>query len=176
MTSRRTSGGRSRGLVARMTPKLDRESQLWHGLDREEPAFPHIARVLAQLVALYGFDPHDPGVVEKAIKRGRLDYESDLRNAAEWASILCDNAIVSGSVVYYMRIGNRCKIGYSTSLRTRLEVIHPEELLATEPGGLAQERVRHQQFSRLHVYGEWFSYEDELVEHVEHLKGLAEAG
>ena len=38
------------------------------------------------------------------------------------------------SIVYYMRIGDRVKIGTTTNLKRRRAEINPEELMATEPG------------------------------------------
>lgn len=77
--------------------------------------------------------------------------------------------------VYYARLGNRLKIGYTLNLRQRMSDIQPEELMATEPGGLMVEARRHKEFARLRVSGEWFRYEDELVEHVEALRREAAA-
>lgn len=77
---------------------------------------------------------------------------------------------VDGEVVYYMRIGNRVKMGTSTNLRKRLAVINPEELLAYEAGGCDVERHRHVQFKHLRTHGEWFRYEGSLMDHVAILK------
>lgn len=73
-------------------------------------------------------------------------------------------------VVYYMRIGNRVKIGTTSDIKRRLATINPEELLATEPGGYDLEKQRHQQFNHLRSHGEWFAYEDALKDHVQELK------
>lgn len=75
--------------------------------------------------------------------------------------------------VYYARLGNRIKIGYTLNLHQRMAVFQPEEVMATEPGGITVEAKRHEQFARLRVSGEWFRYEDELVEHVEELRRKA---
>jgi len=69
-------------------------------------------------------------------------------------------------VVYYMRVGNRIKIGTTSSLRSRLAAISPEELMATELGGSALERHRHAQFRDLRTEGEWFRYEGVLFDHI----------
>lgn len=78
-----------------------------------------------------------------------------------------------GSVVYYMRIGNRVKIGTSTNLRDRLEAINPEELLALEAGDARLERRRHRQFAALRTHGEWFRLEGALRDHIEALRAAA---
>lgn len=75
-----------------------------------------------------------------------------------------------GEVVYYMRIGNRIKIGTTTNLRDRLATINPEELLALEVGGSRAEHERHREFADLWTHGEWFRYEGRLVAHIERLR------
>jgi len=77
-----------------------------------------------------------------------------------------------GEVVYYMRIGDRVKIGMSTNLRKRLESINPEELLAIEKGGRPIEAARHKQFAGLRTHGEWFRLEGALIEHIERLRTI----
>lgn len=73
-------------------------------------------------------------------------------------------------VVYYMRIGNRVKIGTSANLVERIKSINPEELMVTEPGGAKLERQRHSQFEALRTHGEWFELASPLTEHIEQLK------
>lgn len=70
-------------------------------------------------------------------------------------------------IVYYMRLGSLVKIGFTTNLTKRLEVIHPEEVMVTVPGGRERENERHQQFATLHVHGEWFRLEAPLADHIE---------
>lgn len=74
------------------------------------------------------------------------------------------------SVVYYMRLGNRVKIGVTSNLARRLEAVRPEELLATEPGDRAIEQARHRQFADLRTHGEWFRLETPLAEFIEALR------
>jgi hypothetical protein len=69
-----------------------------------------------------------------------------------------------------MRIGDRVKIGTSTSLEERLKTINPEELMALEKGGIAVERLRHRQFADLRTHGEWFRLEGRLVAHIKRLR------
>lgn len=82
----------------------------------------------------------------------------------------------AGAVVYYVRIGNQCKIGTTQNLTTRLRALTPDEVLATEPGSYALEHVRHQQFAHLRQRGERFAYEAELVDHVAMLRRHFGAG
>jgi hypothetical protein len=74
--------------------------------------------------------------------------------------------VAERSVVYYARLGNRVKIGYTTDLTKRMSVIQPEEILATERGGPKLESQRHAQFAELRVVGEWFRYEQPLIDHI----------
>lgn len=72
-------------------------------------------------------------------------------------------------VVYYLRFGDRVKIGTTSQLATRLTAIPYDEILAVEPGGYAVERKRHLQFSHLKARTsgqEWFHYGPDLQEHV----------
>ena len=176
MPQRRFRNQHGRALGTRLTPAPDDGVDQWHGIDPEDPAFAHITRALANLVVCYGFDPHEEGVAERAIERGRRLYELDQERALAWQEALRLTPPTAGSVVYYMRIGNRCKIGFSTNLAVRLASINPEELLATEEGGKVLEDQRHHQFRDLHTHGEWFRYEGELIEHVARLQGLADTG
>jgi hypothetical protein len=69
-------------------------------------------------------------------------------------------------VVYYIRLGDRIKIGTSAGPRSRLAQLPHDEVLAFERGGRALEQRRHAQFSGYRLGGEWFSANDELAEHV----------
>lgn len=69
-------------------------------------------------------------------------------------------------VVYYIQFGNRIKIGTSTSLRSRLDSLPYDEVLATEPGGYDVERKRHDQFADCRIKGEWFEPTQALLTHV----------
>lgn len=79
---------------------------------------------------------------------------------------------VDGTVVYYMRIGNRIKIGYSNNLAKRLAAINPEELMAFEFGDNTLEYTRHLQFRDLRTHGEWFRHEHPLAAHIKELQKL----
>ena len=60
-------------------------------------------------------------------------------------------------VVYYMRVGNRIKIGYSQNLASRMVNLAAEELLGYEPGDVKLERHRHRQFAAYRIMREWFA-------------------
>lgn len=84
-------------------------------------------------------------------------------------------AVGDGSIVYYIRFGDRVKIGTTRNLVARLEGIPHDEVLITEPGDREVERQRHGQFRHLWVMGEWFRYEAELAAHVRQLRAAAVA-
>lgn len=73
--------------------------------------------------------------------------------------------------VYYIRIANQIKIGWTTDLKQRFSSIGGEELLATEPGGFQLEQMRHKQFGSARIYRnrEWFRPEPDLMSHIDML-------
>lgn len=82
--------------------------------------------------------------------------------------------------IYYIRFGDRIKIGHTLDVRARLANLPHDELLAIEPGPLDLERTRHHQFEahRITRKGEWFRPHPDLLAHVEMLVshyGTAEA-
>jgi hypothetical protein len=72
-------------------------------------------------------------------------------------------------VVYYVRIGDYIKIGFSTRLRNRLASLRADELLAVEPGGPEMERQRHKEFAseRIDLRRENFRPSERLEAHIE---------
>lgn len=77
------------------------------------------------------------------------------------------------AVVYYVQVGELCKIGTTTNLRRRIASYPPNrQLLATEPGGYALEAERHREFNDYLAAGrEWFTPGPKLRAHIE---GLAD--
>jgi len=73
-------------------------------------------------------------------------------------------------LVYYLRFGDRIKIGTTTNLERRLVVIPHDELLATEPGSFSVEHHRHRQFANLRLTGEWFTAAPQLLTFVESIR------
>lgn len=77
-------------------------------------------------------------------------------------------------VVYYMLVGDRIKIGWSSNFNDRRRDYPPgSRLLALEPGNRALETRRHKQFKiyRANLV-EWFWPGPLLMEHIEELHGL----
>lgn len=75
-------------------------------------------------------------------------------------------------VVYYLRLGERVKIGTSRDPRGRLAALPGEELLALELGDRTRERARHLEFAadRLGT-SEWFALSPAIRAHVTRLRG-----
>ena len=135
-------------------------------VDTEDPAFGEILRAGMDLIR-FDFDLSDPEVAAKVVAYGRKRHEEN--NARE----IKNPPTISPPlpmVVYYMRIGNRVKIGTSYDIKKRLSVINPEELMVTEDGSYDLERMRHKQFKELRTHGEWFRLEDPLTSHIEMLR------
>lgn len=74
-------------------------------------------------------------------------------------------------VVYYIRFGERIKIGTSGNPRGRLAALPWEEVLAFERGGRAVEQRRHALFAEHRIPGsEWFHSNDALTAHIDELR------
>jgi hypothetical protein len=70
-------------------------------------------------------------------------------------------------VVYYLRFGDRIKIGTSSNPRSRLAQLRWDELLAFERGDRATEQRRHAQFAEYRYPGsEWFRSHGALTGHI----------
>ena len=73
-------------------------------------------------------------------------------------------------VVYYLRYGDRIKIGTSSNPRQRIASLPHDEVLAFERGGRLLEQRRHVQFAEHRIIGtEWFEAHEALVAHVAEL-------
>lgn len=69
--------------------------------------------------------------------------------------------------VYYVRLGDRVKIGWSGNVTRRVRELPTEQLLAIEPGDRQLEHDRHVQFDHLSAAGrEWFRLAPDLLTHV----------
>ncbi len=74
------------------------------------------------------------------------------------------------SVVYYVRIGDLIKIGVTVNMKARMPQVMPDEILATEPGGIELERQRQTQFAHLRVRGERFARGEDLLAHIAQIR------
>lgn len=147
------------------------------GVDRHDPAFPYVVRALAHL-KFGGFDVRDPVMLARAVEAGReraAQAPPKVQAPPMPALPRYDphterrKPLPERERVYYVRIGDRCKIGYTASMWGRLVSLNPEELLAVEPGGRNLERERHVQFRKLRTHGEWFRLDQPLLDHVAEL-------
>jgi len=80
------------------------------------------------------------------------------------------SVIVQDEVVYYIRIGNRIKIGTSVNFPLRMAQLNPEEIMAIESGGYTLEHHRHRQFADIRVHGEWFAFDAKLKAHMDQVR------
>ncbi|WP_227979963.1 GIY-YIG nuclease family protein [Nocardia spumae] len=98
------------------------------------------------------------------------DYSADRDQFDRLCQERIDSASAQDEVVYYIRFGDRVKIGTTTNLAKRLPFIPHDEVMATEPGGIYVERQRHKQFQHLRAkvgHGrEWFQLTPELADHI----------
>lgn len=84
-------------------------------------------------------------------------------------------ARLDGSYTYFMKAGNRVKIGKAVQPDVRLRELQtgcPDELVILHliPGG-ENERILHRKFERLRIRGEWFHLQDEILEFIASQKG-----
>lgn len=100
-----------------------------------------------------------------------------VRYASGWLCAICewrvgslpdDGAVAPRvDVVYYVRFGDRIKIGTSGNPRRRLAALPHEEVLAFERGSRSLEQRRHAQFSAFRIpRTEWFEANADLSAHV----------
>lgn len=66
-------------------------------------------------------------------------------------------------LVYFVRFGDRVKIGFTTNLTQRMAVIPHDEILATQPGSLQDEARCHAAFAADRLIGEWFKATPDLL-------------
>jgi hypothetical protein len=104
-----------------------------------------------------------------------------VRYPSGWLCAICewrfgdlpDGGVASArvDVVYYLRAGDRIKIGTSGNPRSRLAQLSFDELLAFERGTRTLEHRRHVQFGEHRIGGgEWFTVHDALLAHIGELR------
>jgi hypothetical protein len=105
-----------------------------------------------------------------------------VRHASGWVCAICewphgehpDGELAPPrlDVVYYLRFGERVKIGTTTNPRQRFTAIRHEELLAFERGDRHQEHRRHEEFADERAgSSEWFALTPRLRAHIDVLAG-----
>jgi hypothetical protein len=65
--------------------------------------------------------------------------------------------------VYFVRFGERIKVGYTTDPDTRLRAIPHDEVIGILPGTRDDEAAWHNLLADFHVTGEWFKADAELL-------------
>lgn len=66
-------------------------------------------------------------------------------------------------LVYFIRLGSRVKIGFTSNIRARLADLPHDEVLGVAVGGFADEKRCHDAFAHLRTAGEWFRAEPDLL-------------
>jgi hypothetical protein len=104
----------------------------------------------------------------------RADQRAERRAEKAERDRLHAEATAAQSQVYYLRIGDHVKIGYTSNLTRRLQELrlHPSAVLAAEPGGQQLERQRHLLFAaeRAGRRREDFNPSPKLLAHIERLR------
>lgn len=123
--------------------------------------FSHSSRAYETVVHIRTGIPFDQPLPAAELKQARKDARTQTRNQQKAAT-------GSTGWVYYVRVGERIKIGYSANVKQRLTTYPPGSLLlAVEPGTRAMESTRHKQFFHLlDAAREWFRQDDELDAHI----------
>jgi hypothetical protein len=75
---------------------------------------------------------------------------------------------MDGEVVYFIRAGDAIKIGYTTNLAARKRALETAsavslELLGAISGDRSEEARLHREWQHLHIRGEWFHADEELL-------------
>lgn len=65
--------------------------------------------------------------------------------------------------VYFVRLGDRVKIGYSENVPQRLAAVPHEEVLGVIPGTMDDEQGWHQLLADYRTVGEWFRADDDVL-------------
>lgn len=65
--------------------------------------------------------------------------------------------------IYFVRLGDLVKIGFTTNMARRMTVIPHEEILGAKSGTMEDERRCHAAFKHLRVKGEWFRAAPDLL-------------
>lgn len=105
-------------------------------------------------------------------ERARQDREAE---AQKWIDLHAarDQWRESDGIVYYILRGELIKIGTTTRPIKRFATLMPDAVLATEPGDVELEKIRHGQFEDMRnpkVGNEYFHPEPPLLAHIRALR------
>lgn len=154
----------------------------------ESPALPSAPAPLCQghLVAVHEWvTEHSPAPDRSPAPCPLCGAQLGVRLASGWVCAVCEwpaGSFPDGElpppridVVYYIRFGDRIKIGTSANPRRRLGALWHDELLAFERGDRVIEHRRHLQFAGSRIdRSEWFERTPELDQHVDGLRSLGD--
>lgn len=76
-------------------------------------------------------------------------------------------------LVYFMRFGDRVKIGFTTNLKNRSQAIPHDEVMATMPGTMRDEKALHARFAKHRIHHEWFDLAPEVADFIASIKRAA---
>ena len=138
-------------------------------IDTTDPAWPSVAVILREFLAA-GIELDETSAV-MAVKLGKQRWATECP-ADESGPFRGTLASGSNSIVYYIRRSEWIKIGTTTDPHERFRDLLPDEILAFEPGGYKEERLRHRQFGHLRWRTEYFRDATELRDHIAHLHAL----
>lgn len=147
-------------------------------LDKIDPDAPDRTAILLMVhrFELAGIEI-DERAIEIATKFMRWERDKKDKEAAEreakWQAEQEQRraeAEARGCWVYFIRAGQLAKIGMTTNLAGRFSSFRPNEVLAVQPGGLAEEAALHRQFTDLRVRGEYFHPGPALQRYIRHLR------
>ncbi|MEY9995880.1 hypothetical protein ABIE67_007912 [Streptomyces sp. V4I8] len=113
-------------------------------IDQDDPAFMFVAAEL-QRVRRTG-EELTPDLISTAVSAGRKKHAQYVQDEADSRP-----GRIPESIVYYVRRGPLVKIGYTAQPHQRFRDLLPDEILAWEPGGKAEEARRHRQFRELRI-------------------------
>jgi hypothetical protein len=124
--------------------------------DQADPDYPvplcsrHVFLVVKRYLKQLATIQQDNPVLYEAIRAGRTEPEPKRRRKPR-------------HVVYFLRFGDRVKIGTSGNLIERLREVPHDEVIGTIPGNATVEREWHARWADLRIKGEWFHATPELL-------------
>ena len=121
---------------------------------------PHAVQIWARVQAIKG-DPLIQNAITESVAEREARMEEDERRRREFGKTHGD--------IYYLRVDEKIKIGWSSNLPQRLMSYPPHMvLLCDHPGTRADERDLHRSFKPSRAAGrEWYHPTPELLAHID---------
>ena len=117
------------------------------------------------------------GMCDECLTEASVDYVQMM--SPIWHKRDRRDANYVDELVYYIRMGDRVKIGRSTNLQRRMKTFYaqPEQLLAVEPcvmhNGINRETQRHREFAAFRVGStELFMLTEEIQDHIDEVVSI----